>query len=152
LVASTDYSGQVGNNVPAIPWLALGAELTADPNVPLKWLPGTDSRLDDVAMWNRSLTGPEILAIYNGGNVGQNISEVPPVINPLLRLSAARNGVSLQITATGSPGSTWRIESNTAVSPNGWQTLQNVTLGAAPVTVTQPLTGAQVFYRGVFLP
>jgi hypothetical protein len=152
LVASTDYSGQVGNNVPEIPWLALGAELTADPNVPLKLLPGTDSRLDDVAMWNRSLTGPEILAIYNGGNAGQNISEVPPVINPLLRLSAARNAGSLQISATGSPGSTWRIESNTAVSPTGWQTVQNVTLGAAPVTVTQPLTGAQVFYRGVFVP
>ncbi|HXJ56582.1 MAG TPA: immunoglobulin domain-containing protein, partial [Verrucomicrobiae bacterium] len=152
-IASTDYSGQIGNNVPAIPWLAIGAELSADPTTSVKVFPGTDSRFDDVAMWNRSLGPAELVAIYNGGLAGQNISQVPPVINPLLRLTATINAGQLQLIATGSPNSSWRLESrNNIAGPDAWTQLQNITLGATPTTITQPLTSAQKFYRGVLLP
>jgi hypothetical protein len=152
-IASTDYSGQIGNNVPAIPWLAIGAELSADPTTTVKVFPGTDSRFDDVAMWNRSLSSKEIVAIYNGGNAGQDVSQVPPVINPILRLTATINAGQLQLIATGSPNSSWRLESrNNIAGPDAWTQLQNITLGATPTTITQPLTSAQKFYRGVLLP
>jgi len=154
LIASTDYSGLIGNDVPAIPWLAIGAELTADPSAPpVKALPGADSRMDDVAMWNRSLTSAEILAVYNGGNAGKNVSEVPPVLNPILRLAITRNGAQVTISASGSPGSTWSLESrNNLAGPDAWTAVQNVTLGGAPVTVTQPVDPNQKFYRGVLVP
>jgi hypothetical protein len=128
--------------------------LGEDATTLVKVLPGVDSKLDDIAMWNRSLSSAEIIAIYNGGNAGQNVSEVPPVLNPVLRLAVSRTGAQLTISASGSPASNWRIESRTILGGGAevWAPVGNVTLGAAPVTLTQPIDGAQKFYRGVLLP
>ncbi len=79
LVSTTDYLGLL-NSAAGIPWLSIGADLSLDPSVdPLRTL--ANGIVDDLAIWNRSLSDIEIQGIYNGGLAGQNISQVPPVLN-----------------------------------------------------------------------
>ena len=50
---------------------------------------------------------------------------------PELRLAATRNGDLLQLTATGTTNTNWRLEfRDTATCTNGWQPLPNITLGS----------------------
>ncbi len=82
LVASADYLGNI-NAPAALPWLSIGAEFIDDANNP-----GTAivsgryfvGAMDDVALWNRSLSEVEVQGIYNGGLAGQGVSAVPPVL------------------------------------------------------------------------
>ncbi len=81
LVSTVDYLGTI-NATPAIPWLAIGGWLidTAPTQDPAN--PGLFNGLvDDIALWNRSLSAVELQGIYSGGLSGQNISQVPPVLN-----------------------------------------------------------------------
>jgi hypothetical protein len=72
---------------------------------------------------------------------------------PELRLTAARNGNLLQLTATGTPSSRWRLESrDTVTGTNAWQPLTNITLGPNPTVIQQPLDGTNRFYRGAWVP
>ena len=80
LIASVDYAGQIGNNVPDISWLSIGAELT-DPATPAKIFIGTQSQFDDVGMWGRSLSDIEIRGVYRCGLASQNIAQCPPILN-----------------------------------------------------------------------
>ncbi|MBK7999073.1 MAG: HYR domain-containing protein [Verrucomicrobia bacterium] len=82
LVASADYLGNI-NSSAALPWLTIGTELVADPNDASLFIPsGTYfvGALDDVALWNRSLSEVEVAGLYNGGLAGQTVSAVPPVL------------------------------------------------------------------------
>jgi hypothetical protein len=72
---------------------------------------------------------------------------------PELRLTATRNGSTLQLTANGTTNTLWRLESrDTATGTNAWQPLSNITLGASPMLIEQPLASTNRFYRGVWMP
>ena len=79
-------------------------------------------------------------------------SGVGPV-RPELRLTTTRNGDLLQLTATGTTNTQWRLESrDTATGTNAWQPLTNITLGPSPTLIQQPLNSANRFYRGIWTP
>jgi hypothetical protein len=85
LVSTVDYLGTI-NATATIPWLGIGAALTRDPAdsnppQPDPTQPVFVGLMDDIAIWNRSLSDVELLGIYSGGLSGQNISQVPPVLN-----------------------------------------------------------------------
>ena len=95
LVATTDYLGLI-NNIATLPWLALGAELTAaDPaTLPARTFSGA---IDDIALWCRSLSDVEIQAIYNAGLSDMDISQVPPVFTVPPRLTITRTEAGIII-------------------------------------------------------
>jgi hypothetical protein len=93
----------------------------------------------------------------------------PAIARPELRLSAARNGDLLQLTATGTTNTQWRIEyRDTVTGTNVWQPFTNITLGpfdqvragpldgpgagASLTVIQQPLTSTNRFYRGAWVP
>jgi hypothetical protein len=79
LVATADYLGSI-NATPSIPWLAIAVDPLAVGGVldPLgRYLIGG---LDDLAIWNRSLSEVELSGIYNGGLSGQSIAQIPPIL------------------------------------------------------------------------
>jgi hypothetical protein len=89
-------------------------------------------------------------ALYSGAAY---IFTAPAIVPPELRLTAARIGDLLQITATGTTNTNWRIESrDTVTGTNAWQLLTNITLGPSPFVVEQPLDAQNRFYRGVWVP
>jgi len=70
-----------------------------------------------------------------------------------LRLTVARNGSAVQLTATGTTNTNWRLESrDTVTGTNAWQLLTNITLGLGPFILEQALGPTNRFYRGVWLP
>ncbi|NBQ24092.1 MAG: hypothetical protein EBU26_07465 [Verrucomicrobia bacterium] len=90
LVAASDYLNNI--NDPAINWLAIGADValatdadgnldtSSEPEIRADSYPFRGS-IDDVAIWNRSLSGAEIAALVAGGNAGQNAASVDPVLS-----------------------------------------------------------------------
>ena len=81
--------------------------------------------------------------------VALTVVQVPPH----LELGATRNGVMLQLTATGTTNTNWRLESrDTVTGTNAWQPLTNITLGPSPTVIQQPLDGTNRFYRGAWVP
>lgn len=76
LVGAVDYLGTI-NTAASIPWLAIGANQDVSQNLIPPTLGGL---MDDLGLWNRSLSGLEIQGIYSGGLSGQSISAVPPVL------------------------------------------------------------------------
>jgi hypothetical protein len=72
---------------------------------------------------------------------------------PELRLTATRNGDMLQLTATGTTNTNWRLESRDDLTgTNAWRPLTNITLGPSPTVIQQTLTSTNRFYRGAWLP
>jgi len=96
LLATVDYLGSI-NSTPTLPWLAIGGALGAD-----TVLQGTPlfANLDDLALWNRSLSDIELKGVFDGGLAGQNVAQVPPVLN-INRSPIANN--DLVSTAAGAP-------------------------------------------------
>jgi hypothetical protein len=83
LVSTVDYLGSI-NSTPSLPWLSIGADLTGDnPPVPDGSIAPNlwNGAMDDVALWNRSLSDNEILGIYRCGLGGTNIANCPPVLS-----------------------------------------------------------------------
>jgi hypothetical protein len=72
---------------------------------------------------------------------------------PALRLATTRSGDMLQLTATGTTNTQWRLESRDTVSgTNVWEPLTNITLGPGPTVIQQPFTSTNRFYRGALMP
>jgi len=72
---------------------------------------------------------------------------------PELRLTATRIGDTLQLTATGTTNTEWRLEScDVLTGTDAWQPLTNITLGSSPTVIQQPLTSTNRFYRGAWVP
>jgi len=123
LVSQTDYLGDINDT--DHPWLAIGADLDqANPPAPLASGMILSGILDDVAVYTRSLSGPEIKAIYDAGNAGKSLDQTPAVLrtepiggNPPPTMTASLSGSTLTINfSAGSklqsksaltPGSTW---------------------------------------------
>jgi hypothetical protein len=79
LVATADYLGSI-NATPSIPWLVIALDpLAVDGSIAptARYLTGG---LDDLAIWNRSLSEVEISGIYNGGLSGRSIGDTPPIL------------------------------------------------------------------------
>lgn len=76
LVASADYINNL-NNIAAITRLAVGADLDAA-GATVRSYAGI---MDEVALWKRSLSQVEIQGIRTGGQNGQMLSEIPPILN-----------------------------------------------------------------------
>ena len=79
VVAATDYLGKI--NEPLFPWISVGAELDLplddDGNVDFSGTPELNEEafpfggsIDDLAIWNRSLSGVEINSVFAAGNAG----------------------------------------------------------------------------------
>jgi hypothetical protein len=82
LVATADYLGAI-NATPSIPWLSIAADLTRDAGDPNVFVPTGRflvGGLDDLAIWNRSLSELEVAGIYNGGLSGRSIGDTPPIL------------------------------------------------------------------------
>ena len=87
-VASADYQGNI--NEPGIPWLSMGARLNVDDQDPPVLGPdGTNPNfltgpLDDLGIWNRSLTADEVSQIFAIGKQGKPLTDVVvvPPSNP----------------------------------------------------------------------
>lgn len=69
---------------------------------------------------------------------------------PQLQLSIERKAENFQLTAAGTPHSTWALEFRELwSSTESWRPLTNFTLGSLPFVVEQPKESATRFYRGV---
>jgi len=78
------------------------------------------------------------------------IFTIPP---PQLRLTATINGNTLQLTASGTTNTQWRLEyRDTVAGTNAWQPLTNITLGLSPTVIHQPLDSTNRFYRAAWMP
>jgi len=106
-VASVDYQGNI--NQPGIPWLSMGVRLSPDTSEPPILGPdGTNpdylaGPLDDLGIWNRSLTAEEMNGVFTVGKAGKPLTDVvvTPPSNPTItgiRLNA--NG-SITVEWTG---------------------------------------------------
>lgn len=94
LVGSIDYLGSV--NAGPFSWLSMGANLTGDPvNTPGTALVGTTLKglLDDIALWNRSLSADEIAAVYVAGLAGIGVGGVPPILTPPVDIARTPAGI-----------------------------------------------------------
>jgi len=89
-VASLDYLNNINN--PPFPWLAIGADVqlpedadgnadvAGDPVVREDSFPWAGS-IDDLAIWDRSLSGAEIFAIFEAGGNGTAVADVEGVLD-----------------------------------------------------------------------
>jgi hypothetical protein len=96
LLTTVDYLGNI-NSTPSIPWLAIGANLGAGDPPPLTGAP-LFGLLDEIALWNRSLSEVEVQGIYAGGLSGKMLTEIPPILN------INRSPIAVADTASTSPG------------------------------------------------
>ena len=81
------------------------------------------------------------------------LTVVPVTVPPELHLAAARIGYLLQLTATGSTNSQWRLEFCEALTgTNAWQPFTNITLGGQHTVIQRPLDATNRFYRGAWVP
>jgi len=143
VVATTDYLGSI-NGPSSVPWLSMAAELIQDPNDASAVIPSGRyliGGLDDVAIWNRSLSGVEISGIYNGGLSGQSIAQIAPIliagdcrptINCPNNITAECSGnTAITYTVTGADPSGAPLTA-TCVPPSG----SSFPLGQSTVTCT----------------
>lgn len=145
-VASADYVGKLA--VPSVQFLSMGAVLTVDyitdPLIPMigadaaspNYLSGP---LDDVALWNRSLSAEEVSKIYAQGLVGQpvtSVTQVPPAGDPEISDPTITGGV---ISFTWINGGTLE----TAPTPTGPWT----TTGNSSGSFSEPVAPGNKYYR-----
>jgi hypothetical protein len=134
LVSTVDYLGNI--NAAVDPWLSIGANLSnsgpGDPNVALNGNP-FNGAVDDIAMWNRSLSGVEIQGLYNGGIAGQGVSQVPPVLNPALAITRTGSDVTISWPANLT---TFTLQSTPSLKPANWTTVNGVANNS--ITITAP--------------
>jgi hypothetical protein len=99
-----------------------------------------DAVMDDVALWNRALTGREVAVLYNRGLNNQFIDGTPgPAPSPTLTYTLAGGQLTL-----GWDGSGFTLQENANLSDrNGWQAVP----GAGANSATIPTSGAARFYR-----
>jgi hypothetical protein len=72
---------------------------------------------------------------------------------PFLRLSFTQVGAVLRITAAGTPGSQWRLEtSETMAGSEAWHPVTTITLGEEPLVVEESIDSPRRFYRGLEMP
>src|SRR5262249_14652695 len=100
-----------------------------------------DADLDDLAVWQRTLTQLEISGMYLGG-ASNHVSFAPPLSAPIVP-------VALQVQQVG-PGQFQLVWTGTGgtlqAAPNAAGTYTNVTGASSPYTIPTS-SGPQLFYR-----
>jgi len=100
-VAESDFRSRIYSWPGFPPWLSIGAEFTQAgfPN-PQRTLA---ARVDDFAVWTRSLSEIEIEAVYRGGLSGRDVSQIPAVLDFQVSISASAGSmvISWPIELTG---------------------------------------------------
>jgi hypothetical protein len=99
-----------------------------------------DALFDDVAIWNRALSGREIAVLYNRGLNGQFIDgSAGPPPSPALQYSVAGNQITLTWSGTG-----FTLQENANLGNTaGWQAVS----GAGANSATVSTTGGARFFR-----
>ncbi len=149
-VTATDYGSAI--NPPDIQYLSIGAQLDStlvDPNDPSQgsviapdattpaFLSG---QLDDLALWNRGLTGDEVAQIYAAGAAGKALTTVIPVPPKVPGKLTIAYGFNSGITVTWDHGTL-----QTATAVNGpWLDVTST----SPLNEVSPV-GQTKFYRTV---
>jgi len=144
-VASADYVGKLA--APSVQYLSMGAVLSVDyltdpanpivaPDATANYMGGP---LDDVAIWNRSLSAEEVSKVYAQGLVGKpvtSVTQVPPAGDPVISSTTIAGGV---ISITWLNGGTLE----TAPTPSGAWT----TTGNSSGSFSEPVAAGNKFYR-----
>ncbi|HZR18143.1 MAG TPA: LamG-like jellyroll fold domain-containing protein [Verrucomicrobiae bacterium] len=102
-----------------------------------------DMLMDDLGIWQRSLTPSEVTAIYTAGQTGKDLSLAQVSLSPArpsLRITVTGN--SVQLSWQGS--ATSKLQTNSSLNPSTWTDVPNTT-GASSATV--PVSGASAFFR-----
>jgi hypothetical protein len=86
--------------------------------------------LDEIRVYNRALTGPEIQGIFQGGTNGM-CAIVPLQFSEALRCS---KGQGVVFSAPLRSGQSYRIQSSTNLSSTNWITWTNFIAGTAPIS------------------
>ncbi len=93
--------------------------------------------IDDVGIWTRALSGAEALAIYNAGEAGKPLDQVPTIQDPYVTSTTpGQNATGVRPDATVSvviADGVNKLATNSVV----------MTINGSPVTVTQSKTGAE---------
>jgi hypothetical protein len=141
-VGSADYTGLV--NVPNTPWISIGQRVVTDTNVSPPFALDANASplfggLDELALWDRALTGSEITALFNAGSSGKEITsivETPPAGGGTLTASVSGGNITVK-------WSSGTLQSATNVS-GPWTDVAGATGG----TFTEPVSSAAAkFYR-----
>jgi hypothetical protein len=142
-VAARDYTLDL-LNTPVVQFLTVGGGVTVDPNdgtVALDPENAFFGKVDDLAIWNRSLTPDEVGKIFTAGNQGQALTTVqldPPVTDEV-ELELTRSGGNITISWTGTG---FRLQASDRVD-TGYADVPGVT-GTSFTTAT---TGGPRFFR-----
>jgi hypothetical protein len=132
---------------------------------------GSAGEWGDTFGWSVAVSGDTVLVGAYGedsnatginGNQSNNsgfdsgaayVFTAPAIVPPELRLTVVRIGDLLQLTATSTANTQWRLEfRDTLTGTNTWQPLTNITVSTSPVIVPCPLEGTNRFYRGAWVP
>ncbi|MHC1769267.1 MAG: LamG-like jellyroll fold domain-containing protein [Verrucomicrobiia bacterium] len=102
--------------------------------------------IDDVGVWDRELSAPEIQAIYEGGLAGKNLNlNLTPVVAVRLTVAHSAEGITLSWPETAGD---FVPESTGALPTSNWTpiTAPPQTVGGKKSVVVQP-SGVAQFYR-----
>src|ERR1035441_4008517 len=91
--------------------------------------PSLDGGIDEIRVYSRALSPPEIQAIYSAGTNG--ICPPTPIMFTGAGSFSKTNGFVLN--ASLRSGQNYRIQANANLSTTNWTTLANFTAGTAPV-------------------
>jgi hypothetical protein len=113
------------------------------PNIAVAPWPGV---LDEIRIYNRALTGPEIQSIFEAGTNGM-CAIVPLQFSGPLRYSRSSGFV---LSAALRSGQNYRVQASADLDSTNWITLTNFVAGSVPLScfTNRPATNAlQQFYR-----
>jgi hypothetical protein len=144
LVAFGAYSGNLV--VADAPCLQIGGLLNGT-----NCLPGAEGvtagsfwtgLIDDVGLWTRGISSGEVVAIYNAGRAGRDLSTLPPIVvtRPTLSVSSGAGGITISwpSSVTG-----FILQSRSELNGGVWTAVSGVANNS--VTIANPT--ATTFYR-----
>lgn len=99
----------------------------------------SDVWMDDVAIWNRAISGREVAVVYSRGQAGTSLDGTTPVTSPTIQFSVTNGQLSLSWTGEGFV----LQESSDVGNAAGWTAVTGVTGNSASL----PLSGSAKFYR-----
>jgi hypothetical protein len=102
-----------------------------------------DMLMDDLGIWQRTLTASEASAIYSAGKAGKDLSQSVVSSTPAQPvLTVTVSGNSLHFSWPATP--TGRLQTSAALNPTGWSDVPGTT-GVGSATV--PISGSKGFFR-----
>lgn len=98
-----------------------------------------DALMDDVALWNRALSGREVAIVYGRGLTGKSVDGTIPAVPPTLACSVAGAQLTLAWTGDG-----FTLQQNGDLgNAAGWTAVA----GSGPNSAAVPMTGTAQFFR-----